>query len=339
MPCRPWTLPEILDLYDQPFTDLLLQAQQVHREHFEPNVVQLSALLSIKTGACPEDCAYCPQSARYHTGLKAQPLMQLAEMRTEAQAAKTKGATRFCMGGAWRAPKDADVSRIADMVKVVKELGMESCVTVGMLSERQAQQLADAGLDYYNHNLDTSPEYYGEITSTRTYQDRLDTLTHVRAADIKVCCGGIVGMGETRRDRAALLQQLANLDPYPESVPINQLVPVPGTPLAEAEPVDPLEFVRTIAVARVLMPAAHVRLAAGRLQMSDETQALCFMAGANSIFFGDHLLTTANPHDQHDQALFKRLGIRPESGPQQPGQSATGLRPQCAASAGAGART
>lgn len=321
---RRWALAEVLDLYEQPFTDLLLRAQQVHRENFEPNTVQFSTLLSIKTGACPEDCAYCPQSAHYHTGLKAEPLMELQAVREAAGAAKSRGATRFCMGGAWRAPKDRDVARVAAMVGEIKKLGMESCVTLGLLDMAQAQQLADAGLDYYNHNLDTSPDYYEHIVSTRTYQDRLNTLVNVRAAGIKVCCGGIVGMGETRRDRGALLCQLANLDPYPESVPINALVPIRGTPLANAEPVDPFEFVRTIAIARMLMPAAHVRLAAGRLQMSDEMHALCFMAGANSIFFGERLLTTGNPRDARDHALLQRLGIRPEAGPDASGNATPG---------------
>ncbi|TAM11772.1 MAG: biotin synthase BioB [Nevskiaceae bacterium] len=312
----PWTLDAVLAVYDLPFTDLLLRAQTLHRQYFEPNQVQFSTLLSIKTGACPEDCKYCPQSAHYHTGLKAEKLMPLEQVKTAAAQAKANGATRFCMGAAWRAPKDADVAHVAAMVREVKALGMESCVTLGLLNAEQAQTLADAGLDYYNHNVDTSPEFYGEIISTRTFQDRLDTLGNVREAGLKVCSGGIVGMGETRRDRAEMLRQLANLDPPPESVPINELVAVPGTPLAKAHKVDPFEFVRTIAVARILMPAAHVRLSAGRTQMSDEMHALCFMAGANSIFFGDKLLTTANPRDAHDRELLARLGIAAEPGPQ-----------------------
>lgn len=307
-----WTVTGVLSLYERPLADLLLDAQQVHRQHFDPNTVQLSTLLSVKTGACPENCAYCPQSAHWHTGVEVQPLMDVEGVRRNAREAKARGATRFCMGGAWRAPRDRDVTRLAEMVSVVKDMDLESCVTAGMLTDAQARCLAAAGLDYYNHNLDTSEDYYGKIVSTRTYRDRLDTLERVRAAGIKVCCGGIVGMGETRRDRAALLCTLACMDPYPESVPINQLVPVRGTPLEHAKRVDPFEFIRTIAVARLLMPTAHVRLAAGRMQMSDEMQALCFMAGANSIFFGDRLLTTDNPRDTRDLSLLQRLGIRPE---------------------------
>lgn len=312
----PWTLDAVLAIYGLPFNDLLLRAQTLHRQYFTPNQVQFSTLLSVKTGACPEDCKYCPQSAHYHTGLKAEKLMPLETVKAAAAQAKANGATRFCMGAAWRAPKDADVEHIAAMVREVKALGMESCVTLGLLNAHQAQTLAAAGLDYYNHNVDTSPEFYGEIITTRTFQDRLDTLGNVREAGLKVCSGGIVGMGETRRDRAEMLRQLANLDPPPESVPINELVAVPGTPLAQAHKVDPFEFVRTIAVARILMPASHVRLSAGRTQMSDEMHALCFMAGANSIFFGDKLLTTANPRDTHDRELLARLGITAEPGPE-----------------------
>ncbi|NKF22202.1 biotin synthase BioB [Solimonas marina] len=307
-----WTREEVQALFAMPFNDLLFRAQTVHREHFEPNTVQLSTLLSIKTGACPEDCAYCPQSVRFETGLKQEPLMPLDTVIEAAKEAKANGATRFCMGAAWRSPKDRDIERVEAMVRAVKDMGLETCVTLGMLKPAQAQRLAGAGLDYYNHNLDTSPEFYGKIISTRTYEDRLDTLDNVRDAGIKVCCGGIVGMGEQETDRAELLRQLANMDVHPESVPINNLVQVEGTPLAGSEELNPIEFVRTIAVARVLMPKSSVRLSAGRQEMSDEMQALCFFAGANSIFYGEKLLTTENPQNAKDRALLQRLGIRTE---------------------------
>jgi biotin synthase len=308
-----WRAHEVAALFAAPFNDLLHRAHCLHRAHFDPNRVQLSTLLSIKTGACPEDCAYCPQSVRYDTGLKAEALMPLDEVIRAAAEAKANGATRFCMGAAWRSPKDRDLDRVAEMVSAVKALGLETCVTLGMLRQHQAQKLADAGLDYYNHNLDTSPEYYGEIISTRSYEDRLDTLNHVREAGLKVCCGGIVGMGEARADRVEFLRQLANLPEHPESVPINELVAVPGTPLQAADKLDPFEFVRTVAVARILMPRSYVRLSAGRTQMGDELQALCFFAGANSIFYGERLLTTGNPQNDRDRALFARLGIEPET--------------------------
>ena len=307
-----WGAEEVLALFGAPFNDLLFKAQALHRRYFEANRVQLSTLLSIKTGACPEDCAYCPQSARYHTGVKAEPLMDLGAVTAAARAAKEQGATRFCMGAAWRAPKDRDIEQVAEMVREVRALGLETCLTLGMLKPEQARRLSDAGLDYYNHNLDTSESYYKEIITTREYGDRIDTLKNVRNAGIKVCCGGIVGMGEQREDRAELLRTLANLPQHPESVPINNLVQVTGTPLKGVTPIDPLEFVRTIAVARVLMPRAYVRLSAGRSEMSDELQALCFLAGANSIFYGEKLLTTGNPQHERDQALFERLGIRAE---------------------------
>ncbi len=307
-----WTLSEVRELHALPFADLLFQAQSVHRRHFDPNQVQVSTLLSIKTGACPEDCAYCPQSIRYDTGLERQALMDPGTVVARARAAKQNGATRFCMGAAWRSPKDRDLETVADMVSGVRELGLETCATLGMLTPAQARRLKDAGLDYYNHNLDTSAEYYGEIITTRTYQDRLDTLAAVRDAGIRVCCGGILGMGEDAADRVALLQTLATLAPHPESVPVNRLVPVAGTPLAGSTALDPIEFVRIIALARILMPRAHVRLSAGRSTMSDEMQALCFLAGANSIFYGERLLTTGNPDMASDHALFGRLGIRPE---------------------------
>lgn len=307
-----WRREEIVELFQLPFNDLLFRAQQVHREHFDPNRVQVSTLCSIKTGACPEDCAYCPQSARYDTGLEREKLMAVAKVVDEAKAAKASGATRFCMGAAWRSPKAKDMDYVIDMVKEVKSLGMETCMTLGMLDETQAKALADAGLDYYNHNLDTSPEYYGEIITTRKYQDRIDTLANVRAAGMKVCCGGIVGMGEAEEDRAGLLMQLANLPEHPESVPINMLVKVEGTPLDHTEDLDPFEFIRTIAVARILMPKSHVRLSAGREDMNDQTQALAFLAGANSIFYGEKLLTTPNPEANKDMQLFDRLGILPE---------------------------
>ncbi len=308
-----WTEQEVLALFAQPFSDLIFQAQGVHRQYFDPNQVQVSTLLSIKTGACPEDCAYCPQSARYDTGLEKQKLLEIEKVVAEAKAARARGATRFCMGAAWRSPHDRDLPAVTRMVSEVKALGLETCMTLGMLSDHQAQALADAGLDYYNHNLDTSPEFYGNVITTRTYQDRLETLARVRDAGMKVCCGGILGMGETLRDRAGLLLQLANLPEHPESVPINQLVRVAGTPLAGEEDVDPFDFVRTIAVARILMPASHVRLSAGRESMNEQTQALAFLAGANSIFYGEKLLTTPNPEADKDRALFTRLGIAPEA--------------------------
>jgi biotin synthase len=304
-----WSSEEVQALFALPFMDLLLRAQAMHRVHHAPNTVQMSTLLSIKTGACPEDCAYCPQSVRYATGVEAQPLMQLAEVRAAALRARDAGATRFCLGAAYRAPKARDLKAIADMIRAVRALGLETCATLGMLEPEQAQTLKQAGLDYYNHNLDTSSEFYGQIISTRSYQDRLDTLSAVRAAGLKVCCGGIVGLGESPADRAQLLRTLANLPEHPESVPVNQLVRVPGTPLAHGPPVDAFDFVRTIAVARLLMPRAQVRLSAGREAMSDELQALCFLAGANSIFYGEKLLTTGNPDVTHDQQLFARLGL------------------------------
>lgn len=307
-----WTRDEVIALFDLPFNDLLFQAQVVHRQHFNPNEVQLSTLLSIKTGACPEDCKYCPQSARYDTGLEKEKLMAVEQVIEEAKSAKASGATRFCMGAAWRSPKDKDLPYVADMVRQVKALGMETCMTLGMLKEDQAQMLADAGLDYYNHNLDTSPEYYGEIITTRTYADRLNTLGNVRKAGMKVCAGGIIGMGEGEKDRAGLLLQLANLPQQPESVPINMLVKVAGTPLDQQEDLDPFEFIRTIAVARIMMPKSHVRLSAGREEMNDQMQALAFMAGANSIFYCEKLLTTPNPKANKDMELLSRLGIQPE---------------------------
>jgi len=310
-----WSLSEVEALFALPFGDLMFRAQQVHRAHHEPNTVQMSTLLSIKTGACPEDCAYCPQSVRYDTGLEREVLLEVAAVRESARRAKEAGATRFCMGAAYRSPKKKDLLIVAEMIREVRALGMETCATLGMLTPAQAQELKDAGLDYYNHNLDTSKEYYGEIITTRTYDDRLNTLQAVRDAGMKVCCGGIVGMGETVTDRANLLLTLANLPQHPESVPINELVQVPGTPLHGVAAVDPFDFVRTIAVARVLMPASHVRLSAGRTQMSDELQALCFLAGANSIFYGEKLLTTGNPDVTRDQQLLERLGIQPERAP------------------------
>jgi len=304
-----WTVAEVERLFAQPFVDLLFAAQQVHREHHDAHAVQLSTLLSIKTGACPEDCAYCPQSIRYDTGVEREALLPLAEVRARALAAREAGATRFCMGAAYRSPKQKDLEHIVAMVREVRALGLETCATLGMLTPAQAAQLKDAGLDYYNHNIDTSEEFYGEIITTRDYQDRLDTLAAVRDAGIHVCCGGIIGMGETVRDRAAMLATLANLPEPPESVPINQLVPVPGTPLADAPPLDPFDFVRTIAVARIVLPRATLRLSAGREAMSDELQALCFLAGAGSIFYGEKLLTTGNPDVGRDQRLLERLGL------------------------------
>jgi biotin synthase len=306
-----WTRAEIEALFDLPFPDLIFHAQRIHRQHFDPREVQISTLLSIKTGGCSEDCAYCPQSAHYHTGVKADRLMDVAAVVDEARAAKAAGASRFCMGAAWRSPKDRDLDQVCAMVKGVRALGLETCATLGMLTAPQAARLKSAGLDYYNHNLDTSPEFYGAIISTRTYQDRLDTLDHVRAASIRVCCGGIVGMGEGRRDRVGMIATLASLPAHPESVPINLLVRVEGTPLASRERFDPLEFARTIAVARIAMPASVVRLSAGREDMSEETQALCFLAGANSIFHGPKLLTTANPERGRDVALLNKLGLVP----------------------------
>jgi biotin synthase len=307
-----WSVEEIESLLGLPFNDLIFAAQRAHREHFDPNRVQVSTLLSIKTGACPEDCGYCPQSAHHDVELERERLLPVEEVRAAARAAREQGATRFCMGAAWRNPTDRNLERVIAMVQAVRDLGLETCMTLGMLTREQAVRLADAGLDYYNHNLDTSPEFYREIISTRTYEDRLETIDHVRAAGMSVCTGGILGMGESRRDRARLLQQLANLPRHPESVPINQLVQVEGTPLFGVEALDPFEFVRTVATARILMPKSHVRLSAGRTQMTDEMQALCFLAGANSVFYGEQLLTTPNPEMARDQTLFTRLGIEPE---------------------------
>ena len=306
-----WSRDEVAALFALPFNDLLHRAHGVHREHHDPNAVQVSTLLSIKTGGCPEDCAYCPQAQRYDTGLLPQKLLEVDEVLARARAARDAGASRFCMGAAWRGPKDRDIPKVAAIVSAVKGLGLETCATLGLLGDGHAQQLKDAGLDYYNHNIDTAPEFYGEIIHTREYQDRLTTLEQVRDAGLKTCCGGIVGMGETREQRAGLLQALANLPEHPHSVPINQLVPVPGTPLANAEPLDPFEFVRTIAVARILMPLSIVRLSAGRQQMDDAVQALCFFAGAGSIFYGEKLLTTGNSDVEADRALFRRLDLHP----------------------------
>jgi biotin synthase len=305
-----WRVEEVVALFDLPFNDLIYRAHGVHRAHFDPNAVQLSTLLSIKTGGCSEDCGYCPQAARYQTNVENEDMLSVDEVVAAARAARDNGATRFCMGAAWRGPKQRDLERVLGMVKAVRELGLETCATLGMLKQGQAEQLKAAGLDYYNHNLDTAPEFYGSIVSTRTQDDRIDTLQQVRSAGINVCCGGIVGMGETRRTRAALIVQLANLDPYPESVPINNLVQVEGTPLHGTAELDPLEFVRTIACARITMPQAMVRLSAGRQAMPDGIQALCFFAGANSIFYGDKLLTTGNPEAARDRALMERLGLR-----------------------------
>ena len=310
-----WTRAEALALFALPFNELVHRAQSVHRAHHDPQAVQVSTLLSIKTGACPEDCAYCPQSARYDTGVAVERLLPLDAVVERARAAKAAGATRFCMGAAWRSPRDRDLARVGEMVREVKALGLETCATLGMLSAPQAHALAEAGLDYYNHNLDTSPEHYGEIVTTRRYEDRLETLAHVRDAGLKTCCGGIVGLGEARVDRAGLLVALANLPQHPESVPINRLVQVAGTPLAGTALLDPFEFVRTVAVARLMMPASIVRLSAGREEMSDELQALCFLAGANSIFHGEKLLTTGNPDVEHDRALFERLDLVPMPAP------------------------
>ena len=305
-----WPVAEVAALFELPFNDLLWKAQEVHRANWDANEVELATLLSIKTGGCPENCGYCPQSAHHDTGVVAEKMMPVEEVVAAAQAAKDSGATRFCMGAAWRSPKDRDIDAVEEMVKAVKALGLETCATLGMLKEEQAQRLAGAGLDYYNHNLDSAPEFYGEIITTRDYQDRLDTLGHVRHAGLKVCCGGIVGMGESRLQRAGLIAQLANLNPYPDSVPINHLVAVEGTPLADQEPLDPMEFVRTIAVARITMPKARVRLSAGRRQLGEGVQALCYLAGANSIFYGDKLLVTGNPEVEEDRALLARMGIR-----------------------------
>jgi biotin synthase len=304
-----WTPAAVLALFDQPFGDLLFRAQQVHRQHFAPNRVQLSTLLSVKTGGCPEDCGYCPQASRYQTGVENETLMSVDAVLAAARTAKDNGATRFCMGAAWRGPKQRDIEKVAGMIQAVKALGLETCATLGMLREGQAEQLKSAGLDYYNHNIDTGAQHYEKIVSTRTQDDRYETLTRVRDAGINVCCGGIVGMGESRQTRAELVSRLASMKPYPESVPINNLVQVEGTPLYGTAPIDPFEFVRTIACARITMPRAMVRLSAGREQMSDEMQALCFMAGANSIFYGDKLLTTGNPQAESDRELLRRLGI------------------------------
>lgn len=305
----PWPVAQVQALFEMPFMALMLHAQTVHHAHWPAGDIELATLLSVKTGGCPENCGYCPQSAAYDTGVQAGKLMDLAEVTRAAQAAKEAGASRFCMGAAWRAPKDRDIAQVSAMIAAVKALGLESCATLGMLAPHQAQALSDAGLDYYNHNLDTGPDYYRDVVSTRQYEERLDTLSHVRAAGIRVCCGGIVGMGETRVDRAALLAQLANMQPYPESVPINSLVRVPGTPLADSEPLDPLDFVRVIAVARIVMPQARIRLSAGRQQLGEAVQTLCFMAGANSIFYGDKLLVTGNPEADSDAKLLAKLGL------------------------------
>ncbi|WP_021028073.1 biotin synthase BioB [Comamonas sp. B-9] len=306
---EPWPVAQVQALLEMPFMALMFHAQTVHHAHWSAGDIELATLLSVKTGGCPENCGYCPQSAAYDTGVKADKLMDVAEVVRAAQAAKAAGASRFCMGAAWRAPKDRDIAQVSAMIAAVKALGLESCATLGMLAPHQAQALRDAGLDYYNHNLDTGPDYYRDVVSTRQYQERLDTLAHVRAAGISVCCGGIVGMGETPVDRAALLAQLANMQPYPESVPINSLVRVPGTPLADSEPVDPLDFVRVVAVARIVMPRARIRLSAGRQQLGEAVQTLCFMAGANSIFYGDKLLVTGNPEADSDAKLLAKLGL------------------------------
>ncbi len=306
---KQWDRDSIQALFDLPLMDLIYQAQTVHRANHEPNTVQLSSLLSIKTGACPEDCKYCPQSARYKTGLKTERLMPLDKIVAAATEAKANGAERFCMGAAWRTPKDSDIEQVSEAIAAVKALGLETCATLGMLKPEQAEKLADAGLEYYNHNLDTSPEFYGEIISTRTYDDRLETLENVREAGMKVCCGGIVGMGETKTDRVGLIEALANLEPYPESVPINNLVKVAGTPLGELEDIDPFDFVRMVAVARITMPKSYVRLSAGREEMNDQLQTMCFLAGANSVFYGDQLLTCNNASVEHDRELFAKLGI------------------------------
>jgi biotin synthase len=308
---RNWTSAEALALYETPFNDLLFQAQTVHRKHFDPNKVQLSRLLSIKTGGCPEDCGYCSQSAHHDSGLKPSRLMEVERVIAEARKARDAGAARYCMGAAWRGPKDRDMDAVIAMVGGVKALGMETCMTLGTLDSGQAARLGEAGLDYYNHNIDTSERYYADVVSTHSFADRLQTLAYVRDSGIKVCCGGIVGMGEEAIDRVDMLLTLANLPEHPESVPINMLIPIAGTPLAKADPIDPIAFVRTIALARIMMPKSYVRLSAGRTAMSDEMQALCFLAGANSIFVGDTLLTAGNPGEDHDATLFRRLGIKP----------------------------
>lgn len=319
MPTRhDWQLPEVEALFAMPFNDLLFQAQSVHRAHFDANAVQISTLLSIKTGGCPEDCGYCSQSAKFDTGVVATKLMERDAIIDAAKAAQAAGASRFCMGAAWRSPKERDMEKVVNIIAGVKALGLETCATFGMVSEDQAHQLKAAGLDYYNHNLDTSPEYYNEIITTRSYEDRLDTLAHVRNAGMKICCGGIVGMGESRTDRASLLATLANLSEHPESVPINLLMKIDGTPLSDTAQLEPFEFIRTIAVARILMPKSYVRLSAGRSAMSDEQQALCFFAGANSIFYGEKLLTTGNPDTARDDALFARLGLHADTMQHQP---------------------
>ena len=309
-----WTVEQIEALLNLPFNDLLWQAQPVHRQHFDANQIELATLLSVKTGGCPEDCGYCPQSVHYDTGVKAEKLMESGAVKQAAEAARAAGATRFCMGAAWRAPKDRDIDAVAELVRTVKDVGLEACVTLGMLADGQAEKLKAAGLDYYNHNLDCAPDFYGEIISTRDYQDRLDTLDRVRGAGVKVCSGGIVGMGESRRQRAALIAQLANLPEVPDSVPINHLVKVEGTPLAEQPDLDPFEFVRMIAAARITMPKSRVRLSAGRQQLGEAVQALCFLAGANSIFYGEKLLITGNPEVAGDRALFQRLGVKGRAG-------------------------
>ncbi|HWU35943.1 MAG TPA: biotin synthase BioB [Methylovorus sp.] len=306
-----WSVAQIVELFEMPFSDLIHRAQSVHREHFDPNAVQISTLLSIKTGGCSEDCGYCPQAARYHTDVENEPLMALDAVLEAAKAAKENGASRFCMGAAWRSPKQRDLEPVLKMIAEVKAMGLETCATLGMLKDGQAEQLKDAGLDYYNHNLDTAPEFYGDVITTRTYQDRLDTLDRVRDADINVCCGGIIGMGESRVQRAGLLAQLANMERPPESVPINLLTQVEGTPLHGTDELDPFEFVRTIAAARITMPGSYVRLSAGRQSMHEGIQALCFIAGANSIFYGEKLLTTGNPEAEADRALFAKLGLHP----------------------------
>jgi len=304
-----WTVEEVKTLFTKAFSDLIFEAQTIHREFFNPNQVQVSTLLSIKTGRCPEDCGYCPQSVRFDTEVETEALLPLDEVIQKAKQAKANGSSRFCMGAAWRSPKDKDLEPVIEMVKAVKSLGLETCVTLGMLNAEQSVRLKEAGLDYYNHNLDTSPEYYGEVITTRTYQDRLDTIMHVRDAGMNVCCGGILGMGEAEKDRYGLMQQLANQEHHPESVPINLLVKVEGTPLADSEELEPIEFIRAVAVARIMMPKSNVRLSAGRESMSDEMQALCFLAGANSIFYGEKLLTTPNPSENTDKQLFERLGV------------------------------
>ena len=312
-PDATWPLADVLALFELPFNDLMFRAQQAHRAHFPDGNVELATLLSIKTGGCEEDCGYCPQAARYDTGVEAKKILDIDTVLDAARQAKANGATRFCMGAAWRSPKERDMDKVEEMVREVKALGMETCATLGMLEEGQAEQLKKAGLDFYNHNIDTAPDFYNNVISTREYQDRLDTLGRVRNAGLKVCCGGIVGMGETREQRAGLLAQLANLNPYPESVPVNHLVQVEGTPLHGLDPLDPLEFVRTIAVARIIMPEARVRLSAGRRQLGEAVQAMCFMAGANSIFYGDKLLTTGNPEAEDDRALLAKLGLKTRS--------------------------